>query len=232
MPGRFPVGKPKYPAWILPILALSLSVTVHALWLLPPQELPPQQPPPKESRLYAYLNLDARTWSPTLFSLPSSLGFSGAIEQNASNVEPPLKSPVQLTRLEPVNLTELFDDAVLHPPLAMRSNLPITVFTKSESALRPEFPSVWRLKVLEGPPSKLELTRLPPEPSSGSVVVSGAMTFDQGGQLTSLILDPVDLPPNLRSDIVRVLRRVRREGSKTEARIRFRFAFAPAEVSE
>ncbi|MDF3128902.1 hypothetical protein P0Y35_06820 [Kiritimatiellaeota bacterium B1221] len=226
------MGKPKYPSWILPILAVSLSLTVHALWLLPPQALPPAQPAPQESRLYAYLNLDARTWSPTLFSLPSSLGFSGAIEQNASNVEPPLKSPVQLTRLEPVNLSLLFDDAVLHPPLAMQSQLPVTVYSDHRPASKPAFPSVWRLQVLEGPSSKLELSRLPPEPSGGSVVVTGDMTFDQGGQLTSLILDPMDLPENLRSDIVRVLRRVRREGSQIEARIRFRFSFAPSEGEE
>lgn len=230
MPGRFPVGKPRLPSWALPLLAVTVSFILHALWLIFPQPPPPPGPKPTFFSLVAYPNLNARTWSPTLFSLPSSLGFSSAIRQKTSNVLPPLQSPVNLASIEPVDLGAIFPESGLESPLNMRTRLPVTV-SSAPPAVPPVQPAFsWRLQVLEGPLSDLELTRLPPPPvSANPLVITGVMSFDTAGQVRSLFLDPQSLAPELRTQVLRALRRVRRNGELKEARIRFRFTYLPVE---
>lgn len=231
MTGKFPMGKPRSSSWGVPFLAVSLTVIVHVVWLVIPQKEMTLRPEPKGVRLYAYPNLDARAWSPTLFSLPSSLGFSGAIRKNTNNVLPPLKSPLKLTTLSPVDLTALFPEPGLEKVMPVRSRLPVTVRVDSPEELAEPPSFVWTLQVLEGKGSRLELNRLPAPPADGNaLVLNGVMTFDPAGQITSLFLEPNSLKGSTRAQIIRALRRVRRSGEATEGRIRFRFAYQPAGV--
>ncbi|MGA0369714.1 MAG: hypothetical protein ACO3N7_09730, partial [Kiritimatiellia bacterium] len=191
MAGRFPIGKPRFPSWGLPLLAVSLTLMVHALWLVFPQPRPVPAPEPRSVRLFAYPNLDARTWSPTLFSLPSSLGFSGAIRPNSNNVRPPLQSPLSLIDSAPLDLSRIFPEPGLKYDPPREWLLPVTSAAYTDPLpFSKNTPYVWTLKVLEGV-ADLELNRLPPSPGDKlTLVLTGEMTFDAGGQITSLFLDP------------------------------------------
>lgn len=233
MPEKFPIGKPSFPSWGLPILALSLAVLVHGLWLVAPQYPPEIAARPHKVRLYAYPNLDTRVWSPTLFSLPSSMGFSGAMRQNASNVLPPLKSPVRISRPTEVSMDLLFTEPVLQNELPLRSNLPVTLPPIALPVESAAWGYVWQLDALNGPKSQLEINRLPVSPPGGGpLVVTGTFDFDRGGQVQSLILDPPALSPDLRTQVIRALRRVRQIKPAAPRRVRFRFAYVPAAEEE
>lgn len=230
MPGEFPIRKSNFPSWCLPILALSASVLVHALWLIPPQKQPDVQVKSQALRLYAYPNLDTRVWSPTLFSLPSSLGFSGAIRQNTSNVLPPLKSPVRINHPTPLQMEAMFPDPGLRTELNLQTRLPVTLQLTEKTSTRPDMVYAWRLDTPEHPDIRLELNRSPGiPPSEGPVVITGTLVFDPGGQVKSLLLDPPMLYPDLRPQVIRSLRRVRRLNGSGSQRLRFRFAYVPVE---
>lgn len=230
MPGKFSRGKLNFPAWGFPVLALSASLLAHAVWLIPPQHHPAPASSPPTIKLYAYPNLDTSVWSPTLFSLPSALGFSGAMRPSTSNVLPPLKSPVRISQLTPVNIEILFPEPVIKEKIQLQTLLPITVPPTGFAADSVPEIYAWRLEVLDAPDIRLELNRLPGVPPfQGGVVLTGTMTFDPGGQVQSLLLDPPVMYPDLRPQIIRSLRRVRRLRGNGTQRIRFRFAYAPVE---
>ncbi|WFB37388.1 hypothetical protein P3T73_06400 [Kiritimatiellota bacterium B12222] len=228
MSGRFPVGKPKLPAWSLSMMALLLAFMVHALWVVIPQPHLHRETVVPKGKLYAYPNLDTQRWSPTLFSLPSPLGFSGAIRQREPNVLPPLKSSLILHSPSVVNLDDFFETPGLDIPLSPVSHLPITVYSEAKVLPQPVLSFSWRLTILDGDDLDYEMVRLPGPPQSArAVVLHGTMTFDASGQVSSLILDPPLLPQETRSAVLRSLRRVRRLKGEGETRIRFRFAYEP-----
>ena len=230
MSDKFPIGKPRFPSWGLPLLAVVLSLLVHALWLISPQKQPELQPKPQIVRLYAYPNLDTRVWSPTLFSLPSSLGFSGAIRQNTSNVLPPLKSPVRISHPTPLQIEAMFPDTGIQREPSLRNRLPVTVQPMERTPAAKDLVYAWKLDTPDHPDILLELNRAPGiPPSEGPVVITGTLVFDPGGQVQSMMLDPPVLYPGLRPQVIRSLRRVRRLNGSDTQRIRFRFAYVPAE---
>jgi|GEM_PF-1589444 len=232
MPGRFPVGKPKLPSWALPLLALSLTLMVHGLWLVIPQPKLVHIKSSQKIRLYAYPNLDTQAWSPTLFSLPSPLGFSGAIRKSSTNIVPPLQSPVVLNKAYPLKMTDVFPDPGLQSPLNFSGELPITIYPSTPLQVAPIQKSQWRFRVLEGSESEFELSRLPGAPlNRKTMVITGSMSFDGNGQVQTLVLDNPTQAGDLRPQLLRSLRRIRQRTPQENSHIRFRFDYSPVEIS-
>lgn len=231
MPGRFPLGKPKSPSWVLPVLALSLAVMAHAVWLLVPQPAISLRKPVKAIRLYAYPNLDTQAWSPTLFSLPSPLGFSGAIRQRTSNVIPPLTSPVVLNQTFPFNMEDVFPDPGMKSNPDNSTALPVMVDPSRAFPEEESRPFEWSFRASKGRSADFELTRLPDAPPHGKVmVVTGIILFDLNGQVMSLLFDSPDSLGQMRPQILRSLRRLRWLTGGKESLVRFRFEYTPVEA--
>jgi hypothetical protein len=91
------------PAFLLGFLFFVLVLAPHLSWLMIPLHAPVSPPSAASSRM-AYLPGDgAKVWSPILFSLPTSAGFSGALRKEGSRIRPPLGEPLDLAmRLPPL----------------------------------------------------------------------------------------------------------------------------------
>lgn len=212
------------PIWGPPLLSMTFALALHALWLVIPQPRIPRVKPNKTVRLIAYSNLDSRVWSPTLFSLPSSLGFSGVIKQRSSNVVPPLKTPLQVTMAYDFQPRDYFKNRdILFPESSTRFETTTRGLGRSPSTISEE--SGWVLRNVEGG-VQMELTRQPPPISSGNpVIMTGVLEFDAAGQVKSLIVDPVTPPEPWRSEMLQVLRRARISRGAGPVVIRFRFGY-------
>lgn len=221
---RFSEGKSTITPWGLPILSMAFALLVHAMWLVMPQPWISPVEPGKPVRLVAYSNLDSQVWSPTLFSLPSSLGFSGVMRQRTSSVVPPLKTPLKVTMPYDFQPRTYFKSHEITLPD------PAEAFQSTSREIRGPSPvavreSRWILRNVGGD-IKIELTRQPPAVSSGKpVVMTGVLEFDAAGQVKSLIVDP-ELPPEpWRSEMLHSLRRARIPRGVGPVSIRFRFGY-------
>lgn len=212
------------------LICFGLAAAAHVLWLLTPLEYP-QPPVRKEAPVVtAYVRELPGGWSPTLFSLPSPTGFSGAMKEESFHTVPPLQSPLRLTeslRASPpeVNLPE--------QPMTWgerRTPTPLeTVLPPPDSAAPPERAG-WRVDFLNGPDTEVRITRLPGEtPQNGKLELSGEVSFDVSGRVSSLLVHSTKKQDASVREAVNALRRMRAPDAPPDYRFRFRFSYRQPE---
>jgi hypothetical protein len=214
----------------VPLIAVTVSLVVHGLWaLLPFPQLEPVSyiPPPP---LRAIPNLDTHVWSPTLFSLPSPVGFSAVLKSMPEPAPAPLQSPLQLLSAYVLDLNGLFPTNGL-PPLSSGRPPLAAVFPPARPA-----PSLtarsWELRSHAGAELPVQLTRLLPAPPDGrTLVLTGSLRFDRTGQVETLRLDPpAPAPPEFARDLAAALRRSRLPRGMGPADYVFRLAYVQPEA--
>lgn len=204
----------------------TLAAVLHGFWLSVSLESPPQTSRPHPTRVTAYFEELPGGWSPTLFSLPSPTGFSGAMKENRLRTAPPLQSPLTLTEdiRVPVPKFSLRPEAVLEMPRDVEGYVipPYTVPGKTASAVER-----WSLVFPEDPRLEARLSRLPQErPEILPYTISGEMAFDASGRLASLLVDPSSQEDPADISIIRTLRRVRAPLAPPGRWIRFSFTYS------
>lgn len=212
----------------LPVLiCFLLALLVHGLWMSLSLRSPQAAAPPSPPQVTAYFRELPGGWSPTLFSLPSPAGFSGAMRENAVRTAPPLQSPLALTesiRL-PLPDQEWFlreSGAIPRPDTALQT----VQFPFTPPAVTVE--EGWSLRFPDYPELEVRLSRLPGQtPERLPFGLTGEMSFDASGRLTSLVVDPSPQQDPLLPGVNRVLRRVRVPEATPEERMRFRFWYTP-----
>ena len=218
------------PARQLPLLiSFLMALLVHGLWTSVSLRSPQPAAPPSPPQVTAYFRELPGGWSPTLFSLRSPAGFSGAMRENAVRTAPPLQSPLALT--ESIRLP-LPDESFF---LRESGELPRTDtqlqtlhFPFSPPAVTLEEPG-WSLRFPDHPELEIRLSRLPETvPARVPFGVTGEMTFDASGRLASLVLDPALRQDALIPEVNRVLRRVQVPTASPGKRMRFDFRYTPA----
>lgn len=214
------------------LVSLLTAVLLHALWLMMPWSRPlrPSEPPPR-----TVLNFQPEStgflWSPTLFSLPTSLGFSGARDRQSQTVAmPPLESPLDLS----MPMSSMPMD--LLPPAAspMQRMTPRFAPLTSETAeLPPESrpgPHRWTLTFTSEDAPELLVFRPPRIPVSPvTLKISGVMHFDEHGQVKHLLVDPPGPPTPLRQETLQSLRLARIPRGLGPVRTRFALNLQPQE---
>lgn len=232
MARTIPKGKPRFPAWALPHLCLLLSLGAHAWWGMarfgPPREAPPARFAPGWVVLPSS---SVKEWTPVLFSLPSSSGFSSALGETREEAIPPLGSPLRLTGPAPLppaspvpELSDLKMDAGPSRPA------PVTAAPFSAEAPAPSVSSGWRFSLLERPDVEARFVRDArlPRPSR-FLRVEGEIAFDRHGLPEFLVVDPL---PSRQAWVEQVwpdLRDIRLDSSDGPARSRFRLEYFPGD---
>lgn len=221
---EFPVETSKATSRGLPLFSLAFALLLHAVWLVVPQPRVAPVQPGMPMRLVAYPNLDSQVWSPTLFSLPSSLGFSGVMKQRSSNVVPPLQTPLQVKAAYDFHPKAYFNSREITLPDAPDGFKPASPGIQASTREEPmEFS--WTIRN-SGDGVDIELTRQPPPVTPGKpMVMTGVLSFDAAGQVISLIVDPVGPPEPWRSEMLQSLRRSRIRRGVGPVSLRFRFGY-------
>ena len=218
-------------AWLL--LSFAGALVFHAAWLAIPLGRPASRPLPEPPTVTALVERIPGGWSPTLFSLPSVTGFSGAMKQDRFQTLPPLQSPLNLTGTVKVPFPEAsFWDPV---PLALppSSSLPLSAQLELPDAQPPASMPMWSLELPDLALAPLRLSRRPEqEPSVPRLDLTGEIAFSEGGRVSSLVVHPpVPRDPAVQG-MIRVLRRVR-SGSDYPVHqpLRFRFSYRSGDSS-
>ncbi|MCC5850552.1 MAG: hypothetical protein JJU29_20895 [Verrucomicrobia bacterium] len=215
------------------VISVLTALFLHALWLMMPLSKP-QRPATSPTR--TVLNFQPEStgflWSPTLFSLPTSMGFSGARDRQSQTVAmPPLESPLDLAMsldLAPANLLP-------SPTLPMQSMQPrFAPLTPAAEEFPPESrsgPYRWRLSFTSDEAPELQVFRPPRIPLSPVTLnITGVMHFDEYGQVSHLLVDPPGPPPPLRQELLQSLRLARIQRGLGPVRARFQLNLQPEEV--
>lgn len=226
MPRRYPVGKPLLPARAVSGVALLAALLAHGLWLAPRLETPRAAAPPSVPGLTAYSGRGSQVWSPILFSLPSSIGFSGAIKPGTVNILPPLQSPLDLRARLELNPSELFAPAEL-PPLPGASEPPPVIVSADKTGRETDGPPRWTLSSPGSAEAGFMNARFPPLPEDRApLVLTGQFRFDRYGQVASLVVDPPAPPAAYPPELLGALWRIRLpRNAEPERRLRFRLAY-------
>ena len=213
--------------WGRVAFSLFLAAGVHACWLLMDLSSPEPGDPAPLPQVVAFSSQTAGGWSPTLFSLPSLTGFSGAMRDQSLQSAPPLVSPLRLTediryeRNPPeMSLPELdagrvpFSDSVLS-----------RVTGEAEpSGLEPG----WQLSFPDGNALEVEWSRVPAGvPEDGGFELVGEISFDESGRVSSLLLHPPLPEDPVTSEAMQTLRRIRSLEEKPSQQVRFRYRYQP-----
>lgn len=226
MSRKYPVGNPLLPAWAVSGVAALVSLLAHGVWLAPRLETPAAGEPGPVPAITAYSGRESQVWSPILFSLPSSIGFSGAMKQGGINILPPLQSPLDLRERLGLNPSELFPSAEL-PTLPGASYVP--PITASGVNVKPDVENSarWTLSSPGSGEQGFLNVRFPPLPvDQAPLVLTGEFCFDRYGQVNALMVDPPAPPGAYHSEILNTLWRVRLpRNEERERRLRFRLVF-------
>jgi len=224
-------SKPHKPGSITLVSAV-IAVIAHGLWWLVPQPVTEAAAVHAPKQLIVYPDQGPQVWSPTLFSLPSTLGFSGVMQRGPEERDPPLQSPLRLEVHRPLQPGSLFPRPDLPPPPRIERHG--AEFSPPVPAPRePASRFVWTLRVsTPGAPSEeIELTRLPPAVDPPTVLVmKGELLFDSGGQVRSVLVDSGGPEEPWRGRMTRALRRTRLPRGTGDRRLRFRLSYEPEEV--
>ena len=209
------------------ICSISLALLFHALWLSLRLSTPEPQsfnPPPVVSAFFREL---PGSWSPTLFSLPSPTGFSGAMKKNNLHTAPPLESPLDLTGSVRLSMPDLSLSQELNRSFAPEeSRLKTLGFSIQPS--QPDRVPEWSFVFLDDPEIESRLSRLPQEvPERIPFELNGEMTFDESGRLLSMIMEPTSFQDPVAGEAIRILRRIQAPEAPAERRMRFRFSYLP-----
>lgn len=214
-----------------PGLALAVALLFHLIWaLLPfPSATMPETPPPP-ARLTMVSEARGMAWSPTFFSLPTAIGFSGVMRRETQVVLPPLDSPVDLSLHHPLDPLDVFPPAVLPPPERLAALAPITPESTVTDPILPPPSFRWTLR-LEGADDLRLLSFRPPRVPSPptSRRMTGAVEFDRHGQVTHLVMDPGSLSDSLRAEAATALRLARVQRGRGPVRARFELVLEPRE---
>lgn len=207
------------------LLSFGAAVLLHALWGMMPISMPAAAEEEDPPQVTAYIQALPGGWSPTLFSLPSITGFSGAMKQDRFETAPPLQSPLELTEEIRIHAAGPIDEASA-PSLSLGRPTHVRSVLLPAPAVPEPASSGWRLSFPLLPDRSVRLSRLPARrPQSGSLDLSGDVQFDASGRVQSLVVHPpVPSGDPAVQEAVRALRRVRVDNS-VQAGQPYRFQF-------
>lgn len=230
MARAFPIGKPHFPGRLLPPLCLLLSLGIHALWGLAEFGTPYAPPDdPTAPRMVALPSTTFKEWTPVLFSLPSSSGFSSALGESREEVIPPLDSPLRLTGPAPMDSRSARaalpgEASPVEPPQWS----PVTADSFPPEAAEPPAATGWRLTFPARPDLQVRFVRDARLPSPSRFLrVEGEIAFDRHGLPAFLVVDP---PRERREWVEQVwpdLRETQLDAEDAPARVRFRLEYVP-----
>jgi len=209
---------------------VAIAGLSHLVWaVIPVPALPP--PPPSPAVAFTALT-EARPLlaSPILFSLPSSLGFSGIALQQRNRILPPLNSPLDLA----LHARPLLEDTYPNSAAGLPSPPPQPIPLHHPLPLpAPDHPvrNRWHLRALDDRPDlpPLHMFRPPHIPDTRHPRhITGTLQFNEFGQVETLLIDPARTPPT--PDILQSLRHIRIPHQTAPLRVPFELHFQPAEV--
>jgi len=210
------------------LLGLAGALLLHGGWLLMP--LPELRP--REGFPLASIHLLSETppwvWTPTIFSLPTRFGFSGAMYRDTSIVEPPLESPVDLSVSSWLHEEGPRPPPELPPPADTPAFGLLTPVPAESPA--PTEPQVlrWSLVFPEQSLTPLSGFRPPQAPTlTRAVHLEGALEFDEFGMVSHVLLARNPLNDAERREVLRSLRSHRIPRGLPPARHNFRLSYLP-----
>lgn len=211
----------------IPLLgSFSLALVLHGFWFSISLESPQSIDRPTPARVTAFFEELPGGWSPTLFSLPSPTGFSGAMKDNRLRTAPPLQSPLDLTESIriPVPKFSLRPESTLEMPRNIRGR---ALLSTPLPAMATPGREKWSISFPDAPELEPRLSRLPENtPENVPFRVSGSMSFDASGRLVSLLVDPASQEDAADLNSIHVLRRVQVSNATPGEWVRFHFTFA------
>lgn len=224
------IGWPTFPFGVL------LALTAHLLWAMMPVSTPGPRPDPGNAQL-TFWTEDQGTlpWTPTLFSLPSGMGFSGVIPRERDRlVVPDITSRLDLRPRVEIRPLALLPELTASPEPFTPRFLPLSTRSWEIPAptVSPRFDWEFQLRDrLTDAPLAFQSLRKPvvPEPA-GTVRVTGVMRFNAHGQVSHLILDPPGPDGAMRREILRNLRLVQIQTPGTPVETRFELSLLPVTV--
>lgn len=218
---------PRVSSGVFPLgLSLVIASLLHLIWFSIPINVPQKTTMAQPPVVTAFLRELPGGWSPTLFSLPSPTGFSGAIKQSDLQVAPPLQSPLHLT--ESIRLSSTALPPTASSPFPSFSDTQTGVFSSIFPFPEPEPTAVsgWLFQLEEEVPFDVRISRLPQRvPDEVHFEVRGQIFFDESGRLESLLIDPPHRDTQVFQEAVQVLRRLQAPNSDAGRPYRFRFSY-------
>ena len=229
MAQSFPIGKPRLPGWLLTPFCLVVAVGGHVLWLGMEVEMRPPPPGRDAPALTTVTSTQWKDWTPVLFSLPTSKGFSSVLGRVEADVLPPVTSPLKLTERFDFDAREWFDNGVDRSvSLPQPDDRPITTEPLPLRTPSPDGVVGWRMSAPGRPEVQLRFYRDPrlrnPE---RALRIEGEMRFDSFGQLSSLILEPGSGHHGWVDQLLPDLRQVRVDAGTGDLSTRFRLEYFP-----
>jgi hypothetical protein len=172
-----------------------------------------------------------KDWTPVLFSLPTSRGFSSLLDGSSTDIIPPLASPLQLTsryELEDVPATasqRLSSDWLQDLPVLQ----PVTSLIPAWEPEPKRTVSGWRMTALDAPEVGLWFYRdARLENPQRAIRLEGEIEFDAFGQVSFLALDPGETAREWIMQILPDIRKVRIPMDQGGLSTRFCLEFVPA----
>lgn len=227
--GRFFIG----------LFALCLAVGAHVLWMMLPVEPFPSTREPVEASAPTIIVLPDSgpgVWSPVLFALPSSIGFSKPVISDEVTTRPPLGQSADLSLPLTAPLWEAQGElAHTTAPVFQTPYVPVTDLKAGQRTTPPSPPrsTGWTLDLVAGNAPEVLVFR-PPANTDAFVdgfELRGSIRFDAYGTVRNLVLDrPAGLTKGQR-DIVKSLygaRIPRSERNVSAGMIRFHLLYREA----